>query len=102
MASRLELQTKLEELIGNRNVYFQPPSTVSISYPCIIYSIGNGDVKRANNNLYNYINNYQLTMIYKKPMVDIIETMLRSFQMCKLDRTYISDNLYHYVFSIYF
>lgn len=102
MASRLDLQTKLEELIANRNVYFQPPSTVSISYPCIIYNIGNGDVKRANNNLYSYTNNYQLTMIYKKPMVDIIETMLRSFQMCKLDRTYVSDNLYHYVFSIYF
>ena len=25
MASRLELQSKLEELLGSRNVYYQPP-----------------------------------------------------------------------------
>ena len=51
MASRLELQTKLEELMDSRNVYFQPPTSTTISYPCIVYNIGNGDAKRANNTL---------------------------------------------------
>lgn len=102
MASRLELQTRLESLLGSRNVYFQPPSSVTISYPCIIYTIGNGVAKRANNSLYNYINNYQITVIYKQPKIEIIEKVLSTFQMSKLDKTYISDNLYHYIFTIYF
>lgn len=102
MASRLELQTRLESLLGSRNVYFQPPSSVTISYPCIIYTIGNGVAKRANNSLYNYTNNYQITVIYKQPKIEIIEKVLSTFQMSKLDKTYISDNLYHYIFTIYF
>lgn len=102
MASRLELQTRLESLLGSRNVYFQPPSSVTISYPCIIYTIGNGVAKRANNSLYNYTTNYQITIIYKQPKIEIIEKVLSTFQMSKLDRTYVSDNLYHYIFTIYF
>ena len=38
MASRLELQKLLEMLLGNKNVYYQPPASLSISYPCVIYS----------------------------------------------------------------
>ena len=102
MASRLELQTKLEELIDSKNVYFQPPTSTVIAYPCVIYNIGNGDAKRANNTLYNFTNSYQLTIIYKKPVIEVIEKVLRTFQLSTFDRAYISDNLYHYVFTIYF
>ena len=102
MASRLELQTKLEELMDSRNVYFQPPTSTTISYPCIVYNIGNGDAKRANNTLYNFTNSYQITAIFKRPTIEIIKKVLRAFQMSKLDSSYISDNLYHYVFTIYF
>ena len=38
MASRIKLQAKLEELLGSRNVYYQPPETLKIEYPAIIYS----------------------------------------------------------------
>ena len=31
MASRLDLQDKLEELNENRNVYFQPPSNIQMN-----------------------------------------------------------------------
>ena len=37
MATREQLQTKLEELLKSRNVYYQPPATVRISYPAIVY-----------------------------------------------------------------
>ena len=45
MNRRLELQEKLEQLVGNSNVYFQPPASVMLSYPCVIYSVGSGDAK---------------------------------------------------------
>ena len=53
MNNRLMLHEKLVELVGNQNVYFQPPASVKLSYPCVIYSIGNGDAKHANNKVYN-------------------------------------------------
>ena len=37
MAGRLELQSKLEELLGTRNVYYQPPESIKIGYPAIVY-----------------------------------------------------------------
>lgn len=102
MNRRLELQAKLEEIIGNRNVYFQPPASVQLSYPCVIYSIGNGDAKHADNIVYNYMNSYDVIFIYKKPNIDIIDVMLNELPLCRLSRTYCSDNLNHYAFNLYF
>lgn len=102
MVRRLELQARLEEILGSKQVYFQPPASVQLSYPCIVYKVGNGDAKYANNMLYNYKNSYNITFIYKRPNLEIIETMLRSFQMCSVSSTYCSDNLNHYVFNLYF
>ena len=36
-AKRIELHTKLEFLLGSKNVYFQPPDNLKIKYPCILY-----------------------------------------------------------------
>lgn len=102
MNRRLELQTKLEGIMQNKHVYFQPPASVKLIYPCVIYTIGDGDTKRANDSIYQYVNSYSLMFIYKQPNIDIIEKVLKEFQMCKFDRTYCSDNLYHYVFTIYY
>ena len=38
MPSRLNLQTTLETILGSRNVYFQPPESVKLKYPAIVYS----------------------------------------------------------------
>lgn len=102
MNRRLELQTKLEDIMQNKHVYFQPPASVKLIYPCVIYTIGDGDTKHANDSIYQYVNSYSLMFIYKQPNIDIIENVLKEFQMCKFDRTYCSDNLYHYVFTIYY
>ena len=102
MNRRLELQRKLEELIGSEHVYFQPPASVQLSYPCVVYTIGDGDVKRANDSIYQYVNSYTLTFIYKYPNIDIIEKVLKEFQMCGFDTAYCSENLNHYVFTVYY
>ena len=102
MNRRLELHDKLCGLIGNDNVYFQPPASVQLSYPCIIYSIGSGDAKYADDMVYNYINNYELLFIFKQPNIDIIEQVLVALPMCKMTRAYVVDNLNHYAFSVYY
>ena len=102
MNNRLQLQTILEELVGNTNVYFQPPASVKLIYPCVIYNLGGGDAKYANDLTYNYINRYDVIFIYKRPNLDIIEQVLRELPMCKLSRTYCSDGLNHYAFTLYY
>lgn len=102
MDRRLELHEYLMEILGNKNVYFQPPVSVQLLYPCVIYSVGNGDIKRADNSVYTYTNSYEIMFIYKKPNMDILEQMLRSFSMCSVSRVYVADNLNHYVFNVYY
>lgn len=100
MASRLNLQYKLEELNGNKNVYFQPPSNLQMSYPAIKYEIDDIDTKFANDS--SYINNicYKITIISRDPEPEVINKLLK-LPMCTFDRPYKADNLNHYVFTLY-
>lgn len=102
MNNRVELNTKLKMLIGSSNVYFQPPASVQLSYPCVIYSIGEGDAKHADGMVYSYVNSYDLLFIFKKPNVTIIEKVLSELPMCKMTRAYVADNLNHYAFRVYY
>ena len=102
MNKRLELHDKLKEIIGNDNVYFQPPASVHLSYPCVIYKVGNGKAKYADGMVYGYINSYELVFIFKKPNIWIIDKVLEALPMCKMSRAYVADNLNHYAFSVYY
>lgn len=101
MTSRIELQAKLEELLGSRNVYYQPPETLKIEYPAIIYSKSRIDKKSANNAAYKLTNGYEIIVIDKKPDHSVINKLLE-LPMCSFDRHYISDNLNHDVLTLYF
>lgn len=102
MNNRLLLHDKLKELFGIDNVYYQPPNSTMIKYPCIIYKLNNVKVDYANNIIYKHLNNYDITFIYKKPADNIIDEMFKNFNMCSLSRVYVSDNLNHYAFSLYY
>jgi hypothetical protein len=68
MGNRVQLQTLLEELIGSRNVYFQPPENVKLSYPCIIYSRGNiGKTQFADDIPYLHKTRYMVIVIDANP-----------------------------------
>lgn len=101
MDKRLSLQKELEKLAG-ANVYFQPPASVHLAYPCVIYNLAVGDIKRADDNVYSYTNRFELMFIYRKPNMEIVEKVMRAFPMCSVSRIYIADNLYHYAFNLYY
>lgn len=102
MNRRLELQSKLESILGESHVYFQPPASVKILYPCFVYRIGSGDAKYANNMAYSYVNSYDVLYITKRPDLDMIDQVLRELPMCRLNNTYCSEGLNHYAFTLYF
>ena len=101
MASRLGLQSKLEELLGSRNVYYQPPENLKMNYPAIVYSKTRPDVKRANDQIYLQKNRYEIIVISKSPDNPVIDKLI-GLPYCSYDRNYVSDNLHHDVFTLYY
>lgn len=100
--SRLELQAKLEEILGSPNVYFQPPESVKMSYPCIRYSLSKIDTVKASNKKYTINKAYDVTYICKDPDNEMKERLLEEFDYIAFDRHYKADNLNHYTYLLYF
>lgn len=100
MVNRLDLQATFENILGSRNVYFQPPASVKLKYPAIVYSRKNIDSIYANNGAYITTPAYEATLIDKNPDSPFIEKILE-IPYCSHDRSYTADNLNHDVFVIY-
>lgn len=101
MGTRLELQTKLENLLGSRNVYYQPPTNLSISYPAIVYEHDGYDNKKADDTSYILTKRYSITVIDKKPDNPIIEEMLK-WSTASFSTHFKSDGLYHDTIQLYY
>lgn len=101
MASRIELHEELCELLGSRNVYFQPPESLKMQYPCIRYSISGMPNIKANDKFYTKTcTTYDITVIDADPDSDISTRILAHFPMTRFDRAYTSNNLNHHVLTI--
>lgn len=101
MSNRTNLQAILEQILGSRNVYYQPPESVKINYPAIVYSRNDIDSKYANNKVYHNTNRYEVIVIDKKPDNAAIDKILE-LPCCSFDRHYTADNLNHDVLTLYY
>lgn len=101
MNRRLELHELLVEILGSRNVYFQPPVNVRMKYPAIVYSRNDVDNQHADNLPYIQKIGYQIIVVDKDPDSEIVGKVAQ-LPLCRYDRHYNSDNLNHDVFSIYY
>ena len=98
--SRLKLQTMLENTLGSENVYFQPPESLKLKYPCIVYSISNGDTIYASNLPYKFNVCYQVIFMSRDPD-DETRDEIAMLPMCRYDRAFKADDMNHDVFKIY-
>lgn len=101
MAPRLQLQTKLKDILGASNVYFQPPPTIQLSYPCIIYQRDDIRTEFADDKPYKNKTRYKVTVIDKDPD-SLVPSKLLDLPLCVYNRFYSADNLNHDVFTLYF
>lgn len=99
---RRKLQNELESVLGNKNVYFQPPESIKLQYPAIVYEVSAPDIKRADNRIYSYTNKFNLKYIRKNGNDDVPRKILETFSLCSENDTYIYDNLYHTIFGLYY
>lgn len=101
MAPRLELQAILEQVLGSRNVYFQPPSNIAMQYPCIVYQLDNARTEFAGNRPYVYTKKYQVTFIDRDPD-NVIPDRIAHLETAVLVTHFTANNLHHSVFTLYF
>jgi len=99
MRSREDFNAFLKTITPN--VYFQPPSTMSIKYPAIVYSRKDIEKTRANNKTYLIKNSYDVTVIDQNPD-SIIASRLIGLDYCEFDRQFIKDGLNNITFIIYY
>ena len=106
MASRSDLQTLLEGIMTNLEfdpdeVYFQPPPDVELSYPAIIYTESKHDVLYADNDKYRMFKQYDIQIIDKNGDC-VIPDEIEKLEYCSFDRLFISDNLYHWNYTLFY
>lgn len=99
--SRIDLDVILRGILGTTNVYFQPPNGLKMKYPAIVYTRQNFDNKHADDKPYVQSSVYQIIVIDKNPDSEIV-SKIAQLPYCRHDRFYITDNLNHDVFTIYF
>lgn len=101
MDKQAKLQTLLEELLGSRNVYYQPPANLMMQYPAIRYSLSDIEIKYADNRSYSNLTRYELTVIDYLPDNIVVQKIL-DLPLSSFDRRYTSDGLVHDVINLYF
>ena len=101
MDRRLKLHQILVNILGSNHVYFQPPASVKLVYPCIIYQYETGDTQFADDQAYIFVRKYQIQVIDPNPDTEIPDKIAQ-LPRCLNDRNYTADNLNHYTFNIYY
>lgn len=100
MPSRVELHTKLENLLGSKNVYYQPPANKTMQYDAIRYSLSRKDTKHADDRRYTSMNCYDVIVISRLPDPEVVDKIL-DLPYASFNRHYVSDNLNHYSITLY-
>lgn len=99
MAPRPKFQDVLLTLC--ENVYFQPPPTIQMKYPCIVYKRDDAETKFANNKPYGVKQRYQVTVIDPNPDSEI-PGKVAMLPTCVFDRFYTAARLNHDVYKLFF
>jgi hypothetical protein len=113
MKSRLDLHNILRVCLGNDRVYFSPPESIKLEYPCIVYHRDSVNAVYADNKMYNTSAVYSITVISNEPDIhdlssDIpiitshVHEALMALPYINYDRHYVADGLDHDVYKIIF
>ena len=101
MGTRQDLLSRFEEILGSKYVYFQPPETIKLKYPCIIYSLADIYTRNADDRHYSMQKVYNISVISRDPDNTIAESILE-IPRARFDRRYVADNLYHDILTLYY
>lgn len=95
--TRLDVHDVIEHIVGNDHVYYQPPESFRMQYPCAVYNIQRVRPTYANDGSYIQHDEYLVTYICYDPDDPVINDF-RNARGFVFDRHFTSDNLHHTVF----
>lgn len=98
---RIQLQRLLEDILGSKNVYFQPPETIKMKYPAIVYSRSDIRNTYAGNFVYRQDYAYQVTVIDSNPDSEIVKKISK-LPLCSFSSHFVADGLNHDVFTLFY
>lgn len=104
MRNRKDLHDVLQEALGEEckcNLYYQPPTSVKMCYPCIRYQRTHILNRYADNAPYAQGHSYEVIVIDKNPDSPIVKRV-SLLPQCRHDRHYTADQLNHDVFTIFY
>lgn len=101
--TRLDLDQKLKILVSEYqgHLYFSPPDGAEMEFPCIVYEYVNANQQHADNIPYLTDKRYQLTVIDRDPDGELKDRVLE-LPKCSPDRSFVSGDLNHHVYTLFF
>ena len=100
MGTRLDLHEELLKFLPN--TYFQPPTGLQMTYPCIVYSKTGKSKSLANDGVYLNTQGYKLMIIERNPDSSVADEIESNFQHCIIEQYYTVSNLYHTTLNLYY
>ena len=102
MDRRPQLHQLLKSLFETSpHVYHQRPSDGRLVYPCILYRLSGIPDEHADNLRYFEHREWELEVIDPDPDSKLREKVA-DLKWCKFVRRFISENLNHFVFNLYY
>ena len=104
---RVELHTVLCDILGcpttgsSCHCYFQPPESIKMSYPAIVYSLDAIKNSPADDEAYSSRRRYSVILIDPDPDSEFVEPLV-SLPLTSFSRFYTADQLNHFAFSMYY
>ena len=97
---RLKLHERFCSILGSRCVYYDPPETITMKYPAIVYNKARINTRHADNIKYLGRVAYTATLIRKDDDDDILDRLLL-MPYTSYDRPMTANNLRHDTFTVY-
>lgn len=96
---RIGLQQMLEDILGHRRVYFNPPENLKMEYPCLRYELSKINNLQADNVHFDGYGRYELTYLTPNPDDPMVDKLLDTLPRCRFDRCNVYQGLYHFVYT---
>lgn len=99
---RMKIQEMLKKHLGIKNLYFDPPRSIQMKFPCVVYDMENPVIQYADDRPYQFSYRWNITIIdrdgtkgeyYLRKMLEL--------PYCSFDRKFVTDNLYHFIFTLH-
>jgi len=97
--NRYTLSRELHDILGSNNIYYNPPESQKMNFPCIVYNRTYINDIKADNIKYLDYTTYKIIVISKSPDHPAIKKILQ-IPMTRLSANYVKDGFYHDVITL--